>query len=103
MDTLIFGGMNRGIDYSELVKYFNEGHVRNLICMPTTGYIIGDLVTNNDVNVYKIEMLEDAVKKAKEVTEKGKICLLSPAAASYEYFKNFKEKGNQFKKFVKED
>ena len=103
VDTLIFGGMDRGIDYSELVSYFNEGHVRNLICMPTTGYKIGDEVNNSDVNVYKVELMEDAVKLAKEITSKGSICLLSPAAASYEYFKNFKEKGNTFKNLVKND
>ena len=103
VDTLIFGGMDRGIDYSDLVNYFNEGHVRNLICMPTTGYKIGDEVTNSDVNIYKVELLEDAVKLAKEITNKNSICLLSPAAASYEYFKNFKEKGNTFKNLVKND
>ena len=103
VDTLIFGGMDRGIDYTDLVNYLNEGHVRNLICMPTTGYMIADELTNKDINIYKIEMLADAVKKAKEVTNKNSICLLSPAAASYEYFKNFIEKGNTFKKLVKED
>ena len=101
VDTLIFGGMDRGIDYSELINYLNSGIVRNLICMPTTGYKIGDKITNANVNVYKIEMLEDAVKLAKEITMKNKICLLSPAASSYEYFKNFKEKGNAFKNYVK--
>lgn len=103
VDTLIFGGMDRGIDYSDLVNYLNEGHVRNLICMPKTGYMIADELTNKEINIYKIEMLEDAVKKAKEITNKNSICLLSPAAASYEYFKNFMEKGNTFKKLVKED
>ncbi len=101
VDTLIFGGMDRGIDYSELINYLNTGIVRNLICMPTTGYKIGDKITNTSINVYKIEMLEDAVKLAKEITMKDKICLLSPAASSYEYFKNFKEKGNAFKNYVK--
>ena len=101
VDTLIFGGMDRGIDYSELINYLNTGIVGNLICMPTTGYKIGDKITNTSINVYKIEMLEDAVKLAKEITMKDKICLLSPAASSYEYFKNFKEKGNAFKNYVK--
>ena len=103
VDTLIFGGMDRGIDYTDLVNYLNEGHVRNLICMPKTGYMIADELTNKEINIYKIELLEDAVKKAKEITNKNSICLLSPAAASYEYFKNFVEKGNTFKKLVKED
>ena len=103
VDTLIFGGMDRGIDYTDLVNYLNEGHVRNLICMPTTGYKIGDEIINGNVNIYKVEMLSDAVKLAKEITNKNSICLMSPAAASYEYFKNFQEKGEAFKKLVKND
>ena len=40
---------------------------------------------------------------AKKYTKKGKICLLSPAAPSYNAFKNFEEKGKQYKKLVKEN
>ncbi len=100
VDTLIFGGMDRGIDYQQLVDYLNSGIVRNLICMPTTGYKIADMITNNNVNIYKIQMLDEAVKIAKQITAKEHICLLSPAAASYEYFKNFQEKGRRFKQLV---
>ena len=91
------------IENGVLVNYLNEGHVRNLICMPTTGYKIGDEIINGNVNIYKVEMLSDAVKLAKEITNKNSICLMSPAAASYEYFKNFQEKGEAFKKLVKND
>ena len=104
VDTLIFGGMDRGIDYKPLLDYLITSNVRNLICMPTTGYKIGKEIEDKDIdkNIYYIELLEDAVKKAKEVTEKGKICLMSPAASSYEYFKNFEEKGRMFKELVKQ-
>lgn len=101
VDTLIFGGMDRGIDYQPLIDYLNSGVIHNLVCMPTTGYKVGDMITNNNINVYKVQMLDEAVKIAKQITTQGKICLLSPAAASYEYFKNFKEKGNAFKELVK--
>ena len=103
VNTLIFGGMDRHIDYNEFIDYLNTGVVRNLICMPTTGYIIADKLTNKDINIYKIEDLKEAVKLAKKITEKNKICLLSPAAASYEYYKNFEEKGNAYKDFVKDE
>lgn len=102
VNTLIFGGMDRGIDYNELVRYLDTGVVKNLICMPTTGYKVADLITNKDISIYKVELLGDAVKLAKKITNKNSICLLSPAAASYEYFKNFKEKGEAFKKLVKD-
>lgn len=101
VDTLIFGGMDRGIDYQDLISYLKKCEVRNLICMPTTGYNIGKILESENKNIYYIEMLDDAVRLAKEITEKGKICLMSPAASSYEYFKNFEEKGNKFKELVK--
>lgn len=100
VDTLIFGGMDRGIDYTPLVEYLRNSNVVNLICMPTTGYKIGECLKDTNKKIYNIELLEDAVKLAKEVTAKGKICLMSPAASSYEYFKNFEEKGKRFKELV---
>lgn len=101
VDTLIFGGMDRGIDYNELVSYLDSGVVRNLICMPTTGHKIAAKIKNKEVNKYNVTTLEEAVAKAKEITNKDSICLLSPAAASYEYFKNFEEKGRAYKNLVK--
>ena len=105
VDTLIFGGMDRGIDYKDLIDFLYKSNISNLICMPTTGYKIGKELEKLNANkkIYFIEHLEEAVSKAKEVTKKGKICLMSPAASSYEYFKNFEEKGNKYKKLVRED
>ena len=99
VDTLIIGGMDRGIDYSEFIKYLNNSNISNLICMPKTGHDIAKKLKKDKVNV--VETLEEAVKVAKDKTEKGKICLLSPAAASYGFFKNFEEKGDIFKKLVR--
>lgn len=100
LDTLIFGGQDRGIDYSDFVKYLNESKIRNFICMPTTGYKLSELLDDKKHNIYKIESLEEAVKVAYEVTDEGKSCLLSPAAASYEAFKNFEEKGRKYKEYI---
>jgi UDP-N-acetylmuramoylalanine--D-glutamate ligase len=44
--------------------------------------------------------MEEAVKNAYEFTEKGKSCLLSPAASSYNAYRDFEEKGNHYKKLV---
>lgn len=98
VNTLIFGGMDRGIHYEELVEYLKNSSVENLICMPDTGYKIGSQITNK--NVYKAENLEQAVDIAKRITKKGMICLMSPAASSYNQFKNFEEKGTRFKELV---
>lgn len=104
VNTLIFGGLDRGIDYNDFVEYLKQAPIENLICMPTTGHKIAKELIEAKANkeIYIVNTLEEAVKKAKEVTKKGMICLMSPAAASYEYFKNFEEKGNAYKKLVKE-
>lgn len=97
-DTVIIGGMDRGIDYSLLIEYFNKSNIDNFICMPDTGYKIGDALKNK--NVYKISDLKEVVKKAKEVTKR--VCVMSPAAPSYNAFKNFEEKGRLYKQYIKE-
>lgn len=101
VNTLIFGGMDRGIDYSTFIEYLKKSQIENLICMPTTGFKIGKKIENSNKNIYFVTSLEDAVALAKKVTKKNSICLLSPAASSYEAFKNFVEKGNKYKELIK--
>lgn len=100
VNTLIIGGMDRGVNFDKFIKYLNNSKIENLICLPTTGHMIGKKITN--LNVYMVEDLKEAVETAKRVTKKETICLLSPAAASYGFFKNFKERGEMYKKLVKE-
>lgn len=101
VDTLIFGGMDRGINYQELIDFLNKGHVKKLIAMPSTGHKIVDQLDNKNIFIIKVEDLKEAVMQAKKITEKNKICLMSPAASSYEYFKNFEEKGTKYKEYIK--
>ena len=101
VDTLIFGGLDRGIDYQILIDYLKKSSLSNLICMPETGIEVGNRLMTSNKKIYMCDSLEEAVKTAKEVTKKDKICLLSPAAASYNQFKNFIEKGNRYQELVK--
>lgn len=98
VDTLIFGGMDRNIDYQILIDYLKNSSINHFICMPETGYKIAQELDQN--KVVKAETLEEAVDFAFRLTESGKTCLLSPAASSYNFFKNFEEKGNKFKELV---
>ncbi|MBR4262043.1 MAG: UDP-N-acetylmuramoyl-L-alanine--D-glutamate ligase [Bacilli bacterium] len=100
VDSLIFGGMDRNIDYSEFVKFLENSEISNLICMPTTGNKIGKLLEKKK-KVFYADTLEKAHEIAVKETKKDMICLLSPAAASYEFFKNFEEKGKKFEEIVK--
>ena len=104
VNTLILGGMDRNIDYSNLEKFILlQENLENIILMPDTGKrIYKELQTmENNKKCYLVKNLEEAVKKAKKVTKKNTICLLSPAAASYGFFKNFEERGNKFKEYIK--
>ena len=70
--------------------------------MYESGKKIYDLVDHKKAtsNIIYVKDLNEAVKQAVKITEKGKICLLSPAAASYGMFKNFEDRGDKFKQLV---
>ena len=98
VNTLILWWMDRWIDYSKLIDFVNSSNVENVICLPKTGH---DLLPEITKKTYKVDNLPEAVKIAKEVTKKWTVCLLSPAASSYTFFKNFEERGRMFKELVK--
>lgn len=104
VDTLIFGGLDRGIDYKEFIEFLKNSNINNLICMPSTGTNIGHLLEEcTTKNIKYVQTLKEANAMALKYTTPGKSCLLSPAAASYEYFKNFEEKGKAFEEIVKDN
>lgn len=103
VDTLIFGGLDRGIDYEDFIKFLFSSEINNIIGLPETGHkIIEELKTmGSSKNMVCAEDMENAVKSAAELTEKDKACLFSPAAASYNFYKNFEEKGKHYKSVIK--
>lgn len=102
IDTLIFGGMDRGINYDDFAKDLLKTNVRNFICLPDTGNKIATELNalKENEEVFVVEEMEEAVELAFKVTQKGMGCLLSPAAPSYNKYKNFAAKGEDFTKLV---
>lgn len=129
-ETVILGGMDRGIDYSSLTDYIVEHPDLKCIMLPDTGHKLtkevidklsgsevavkgrngrtkkesGQRQVDSDGNVtgiHVVEDLEEAVKVASTITSEGKACLLSPAAPSYGFFRNFEDRGDQFEKMVR--
>ncbi len=98
VDTIIIGGMDRGIDYTELVEFINACDIDNVILLPDSGYRIYGELDSSKRNIIKAADLTDAVEHAKKVTKVR--CLLSPAAASYGFYKNFEERGEHFRTLV---
>lgn len=101
IDTLIFGGENRNTDYSEFIEFLNKSNIRNLICMYDTGELISKKLDSGNKNIYFTRNMRDAYKYALDITEKGKICLLSPAASSKDVFRDYLEKGELFESLIK--
>ena len=99
-DTVLIGGMDRGIDYTELADFLSAHHVPNVILMYESGIRIGKMLDERNVAYILVDDLQEAVTMAGELTQKGKKCVMSPAAASYGYFKNFEERGDVFKALV---
>ncbi len=98
-DVLIIGGMDRKISYKKLVDFLNEGSVQNVILLPDSGWRIAKSLDNEKLNVLKAVDLKDAVNLAHGRAKKR--IVLSPAAASYGFYKNFEERGNHFKELVR--
>jgi UDP-N-acetylmuramoylalanine--D-glutamate ligase len=96
IDTIFLGGQDRGYSFSQLEKVIKKYKINNVVLFPDSG----KKIRLNRSNVLETKSMEEAVKFAYKNTKLGKICLLSCASPSYSLWKNFEEKGDQFKFFV---
>jgi UDP-N-acetylmuramoylalanine--D-glutamate ligase len=104
VDTLVAGGFDRGIDYTALGEFLAGSAIRNLILTGDAGRRIGEAVISCDTgkkSVFYIHRFDEFAVIAAKVTAKGHVCLLSPAAASYDEFSNFEERGKRYRELVR--
>lgn len=101
-DCIILGGQDRGIDFSPLGSYVAESSVSTVILFPDTGAKIRGATeaAGGTQRFFDASSMEEAVSIARRETSPGKICLLSTASPSYNMFKNFEDKGDQFARCV---
>ncbi len=100
VDILILGGYDRGLDYSVLMKYLMKYPVKNLLFTGPAGKKMMTFFKNNGFvgsKLIDVDNLEQAFAVIKKVAVKNSVCLLSPAAASYDEFHNFEHRGDAFK------
>lgn len=107
VDTVLIGGKDRGIQYGELILFLDKHPIRNIILLEATGARIYKEIElyypefSSKERLHLVEDLKQAVDLAKVITQKGKSCVLSPAAASHDKFKNFEERGRVFVEYIK--
>ncbi len=104
VDTIILGGMDRGLDYHVLVEFIRTTTIRNVLLLPNTVESFERIFNEapHSQVLMPVENMEAAVKTAFQVTAEGHTCLLSPAAASYGFYKNFEERGKDFCRLAQE-
>jgi UDP-N-acetylmuramoylalanine--D-glutamate ligase len=95
----IVGGVDKGNDYNELMSLVRE-KVKAIICLGIDNRKIIEAFGNVVDIMVEVNNMNDAVKTAQRLTEKGDTVLLSPACASFDLFENYEDRGKQFKQAV---
>jgi len=114
LETIMLGGHEAKQNFKELVETILDSKIKNLIFFPPTGQRIYQEFLEagegkplfearlKELNHFFVDNMRQAVKMAFEYTEPERICLLSCACPSFGIFKNYKERGELFKKHIKE-
>lgn len=103
-DILILGGFDRGLSYLKLVKYISKSKLSTIICYGQAGSRIYQVLKENTLGNIEVFLI-DEFSEIKEVIAShainNSICLLSPAAASYDQFNSFEERGQLYNKIAR--
>ena len=113
VDFLLLGGFDRGIDYQPLVDYLRSNPVSHLLFTGKAGERMMQLIVNvpdpavaepsrsvEGRTLYYYASMEEAFAYMSTHAKQGDVCLLSPAASSYDQYKNFEERGAKFKQLA---
>lgn len=92
----IVGGVDKGNDYDELMPLVRE-KVKSIICLGIDNSKIKAAYETVVDSLIEVQCMADAVKMAQRLAESGDTVLLSPACASFDLFKNYEDRGHQFK------
>ena len=102
VDFLLLGGFDRGIDYQPLADYLKANPVPHLLFTGKAGERMMELMTKapelvEGPTIFYYPSMEEAFAYIAAHAKPGDVCLLSPAASSYDQYKNFEERGRKFK------
>jgi UDP-N-acetylmuramoylalanine--D-glutamate ligase len=99
--VLILGGLDKGNDYS-LIEELVQEKVKAIVCLGVDNSKIHEAFDKMMIPIIDTNNAEDAVTNAFHLSTKGDVVLLSPACASFDLFKNYQDRGRQFKAAVKD-
>lgn len=106
VQTILLGGADRKVDFSKLAKRLLDSSVRTVILFPKTGQRIWETICAQEPAAesrfahFFVESMEEAVALVRENTTQGKSCLHSPASPSFGLFRDYRDRGEQFKRFT---
>jgi UDP-N-acetylmuramoylalanine--D-glutamate ligase len=98
--VLILGGQDKGNDYSEIMELVRE-KVKAIVCLGLDNKPIHDAFGSVIETIIETKVAADAVNAAYSLAENGDVVLLAPACASFDLFKNYEDRGKQFKAAVR--
>jgi UDP-N-acetylmuramoylalanine--D-glutamate ligase len=98
---LILGGVDKGNDYALVADLVKE-KVKAIVCMGTDNSKLIEFFKGKVDHFIEVDSAKKAVNASFKLAEKGDVVLLSPACASFDLFKNYEDRGQQFKESVKE-
>jgi UDP-N-acetylmuramoylalanine--D-glutamate ligase len=99
--VLIMGGVDKGNDYSAIKDLVKE-KVKAIICLGVDNQPIQDALSDATPSMVNTASMKEAVQAGFQLAAKGDVILLSPACASFDLFKNYEDRGKQFKEAVRE-
>ena len=97
---LVLGGVDKGNNYNEILGLVQE-KVKAIVCLGINNQPIHDFFDGIVSDIVDTKSASDAVLAAYTLADKGDVVLLSPACASFDLFKNFEDRGQQFKEAVR--
>lgn len=96
----IVGGVDKGNDYSALYDLVKQ-KVKAIVCLGVDNQKIISAFSGMDKEIVDTKSMDEAVRNAYFLAQKGDTVLLSPACASFDLFKNYEDRGNKFKEAVR--
>jgi UDP-N-acetylmuramoylalanine--D-glutamate ligase len=97
--VLILGGTDKGNDYAEIAGLVRE-KCRALVFMGTDNSKLHRFFDGFGLEIADVRNMKDAVRASYRMAKKGDTVLLSPCCASFDLFRNYEDRGNQFKEYV---